>query len=77
MLMRRIFLAGCFAALLVGCGDKAKERYETAQFEEKQFNKAHATKLYRQIIENIPIHLTSVGRRATWASWRNVRLGGA
>jgi len=25
--------------------------YETAQFKKKQFNKPHATKLYRQIIE--------------------------
>jgi outer membrane protein assembly factor BamD (BamD/ComL family) len=37
--------------LLVGCGDKAKDLYDTAQLEEKQFNKPHATKLYRQIIE--------------------------
>jgi hypothetical protein len=34
-------------ALLAGCGDKAKDLYETAQLEEKQFNKPHATKLYR------------------------------
>jgi hypothetical protein len=51
--MRR-FLAACLLLLLVGCGDKAKDLYDTAQLEEKQFNKAHATKLYRQIVENIP-----------------------
>lgn len=28
--------------------------YETTQLEEKQFNKPHATKLYRQIVE--PLH---------------------
>jgi len=28
--------------------------YDTAQLEEKQFNKPHATKLYRQIIEEYP-----------------------
>jgi TolA-binding protein len=49
--MRRLFLAGCLMVLLAGCSDKAKDLYETAQFEEKQFNKAHATKLYRDIVE--------------------------
>ncbi len=53
-LMRRIFLVGCVALLLAGCGDKAKDLYETAQFEEKQFNKPNATKLYRQIVEQYP-----------------------
>ena len=51
--MRR-FLAGCLLLLLVGCVDKAKDLYDTAQFEEKQFNKPHATKLYRQIVEEYP-----------------------
>jgi hypothetical protein len=48
--MRR-FLAGCLFLLLVGCGDKAKDLFDTAQFEEKQNNRPHATKLYRQIVE--------------------------
>ena len=52
--MRIIFLAVAAAVLLAGCGDKAKDLYETAQFEEKQSNKAHATKLYRQIVEQHP-----------------------
>ena len=50
--MRR-FLAVCLLLLLVGCGDKAKDLYDTAQFEDKQNNKPHATKLYRQIVEKI------------------------
>ena len=48
--MRR-FLAGCLLLLLVGCGDRAKNLYDTARLEEKQNNRPHATKLYRQIVE--------------------------
>ena len=51
--MRR-FLAACLLLVLVGCGDKAKDLYDTAQLEEKQNNKPHATKLYREIIEEYP-----------------------
>jgi len=51
--MRR-FLTGCLLFLLVGCGDKANDLYDTAQLEEKQNNKPHATKLYRQILEEYP-----------------------
>jgi TolA-binding protein len=40
--------------LLVGCGNKAKDLYDTAQLEEKQNNKPHAMKLYRQIVEEYP-----------------------
>ena len=34
--------------------DKLKELYATAQLEEKQNNKPHATQLYRQIVEEYP-----------------------
>ena len=40
--------------MLVGCGDKARDLYDTAQLEEKQNNRPHATKLYRQIVEDHP-----------------------
>ena len=51
--MRR-FLAAGLLLLLAGCGDNAKDLFDTAQLEEKQFNKPHATKLYRQIVEEYP-----------------------
>jgi outer membrane protein assembly factor BamD (BamD/ComL family) len=37
-----------------GCGDKAKDLYDTAKLEEKQNNQPHTTKLYRQIVEEYP-----------------------
>jgi outer membrane protein assembly factor BamD (BamD/ComL family) len=40
---------------LSGCtGDSAKEMYETAQFEERQNNQAHAKQLYEAIIKDFP-----------------------
>ena len=38
-----------------GCtGDKCKELFETAQFEEKQHNQEHAAKLYEEIVAKYP-----------------------
>jgi len=38
-----------------GCaGDKGKELFETAQFEEKQHNLEHAKKLYGEIAQRYP-----------------------
>jgi outer membrane protein assembly factor BamD (BamD/ComL family) len=51
--MRR-FLAVYLLLLLVGCGDNAKDLYDTAELEEKQNNKPQATKLYRRIVEEYP-----------------------
>jgi outer membrane protein assembly factor BamD (BamD/ComL family) len=51
--MRR-FTVACLLLLLVGCGDIAKDLFDTAQLEEKQNNRPHATKLYRQIVEEHP-----------------------
>ncbi len=52
--MRRLLPALCLGLALVGCGDKAKDLYETAQLEERQFNSEHAGTLYRQILEKYP-----------------------
>lgn len=50
----RTFL--CLIALaLSGCpGNQAQELFETAQFEEKQNNQAHARELYEQIVNQYP-----------------------
>ena len=48
------FFATSLLLLLVGCGDRAKDLYDTAQLEEKQFNKPHAAKLYQRIVEEYP-----------------------
>jgi outer membrane protein assembly factor BamD (BamD/ComL family) len=54
--MRKMLLiAGLGIALaLSGCGDRAKDLYETAQLEERQYNPDNAAKLYRQIIDRHP-----------------------
>jgi len=51
----KLLAAACLLGLmlsLAGCGDGAEELYETAQFEELQNNKAHARKLYEQIVRD-------------------------
>jgi TolA-binding protein len=52
--MRRLSFLLMAVALLSGCGDKAKELYETAQFEERQNNREHAKQLYEEIIRDYP-----------------------
>jgi outer membrane protein assembly factor BamD (BamD/ComL family) len=53
MFMRR-FLVVCLLLILVGCSDKGKDLFDTAQLEEKQNNRPHAIKLYREIVEKYP-----------------------
>ena len=50
--MKRIFCLLCL--LLFACGPSAEQLFETAEFELLQTNYQHATKLYRQIIEQHP-----------------------
>lgn len=52
--MRKLLYALCLALLLAGCGDRAKDLFETAQFEERQFNTEHAGKLYQEILAKYP-----------------------
>jgi TolA-binding protein len=49
-------IRACAVALfLMGCaGNGAEELFETAQFEEKQNNLAHARELYEQIVARYP-----------------------
>jgi TolA-binding protein len=61
------------ALLLVRCGDKAKDLFDTAQLEEKQNNKPHATKLYRQIVEEYPDLPYSNQAKARLAELEKVR----
>ncbi len=54
--MKRAILA--FLLILIftvsACSDKAKELYDTAQFEELQKNREHATQLYDEIVRKYP-----------------------
>jgi TolA-binding protein len=52
---RLVLLAMVLMGLFGGCaGDKSKELFETAQFEEKQNNREHALKLYQEIVTKYP-----------------------
>jgi outer membrane protein assembly factor BamD (BamD/ComL family) len=55
-MMRRYLLAVSLGiAVLAGCaGEKGKDLFETAQFEEKQGNREHAAKLYAEIVQKYP-----------------------
>jgi outer membrane protein assembly factor BamD (BamD/ComL family) len=45
----------CCVIVLAGCaGDKGKELFETAQFEEKQHNPEHARQLYGELVKKYP-----------------------
>ena len=55
--MKKTVLIGmmlCIFAFPACSGKRAEELYETAQFEELQRNRKHATQLYREIIEKYP-----------------------
>ena len=49
-----------------GCGEDPKQLFETAQFEEKQNNQAHARELYERVIQASP--------DSEWATQAKTRL---
>ena len=49
-----IFMIVCMAALGGCSGDKGKQLYDTAQFEEKQHNNEHARQLYEELVKKYP-----------------------
>jgi outer membrane protein assembly factor BamD (BamD/ComL family) len=69
--MRKIILVGCLALALLGCGDKAKELFETAQFEELQYNAAHAQQLYQKIVDQYPASTYAVQARERLAALKS------
>ena len=54
--MKRFVILGMVCIGLLGActGDKSKELFETAQFEEKQNNREHARQLYQEIVTKYP-----------------------
>ena len=53
--MKRLIIIMVCMASLAGCtGDKWKELFDTAQFEEKQHNTEHARQLYEEIVKKYP-----------------------
>jgi outer membrane protein assembly factor BamD (BamD/ComL family) len=54
--MKRLVVLGMVLIGLLGActGDKGKELFETAQFEEKQNNREHARQLYQEIVTKYP-----------------------
>ena len=65
--MRRIMILLLLGILtMAGCaGDKGKELFETARFEEQQHNRAHAEQLYREIVTKHPgsVYAEKAGKR--------------
>lgn len=52
--MRKLLGVIVLALALAGCGDRAKDLYETAALEEKQFNQTQAVRLYTELMEKYP-----------------------
>lgn len=50
-----VLVAMLLSVIMGGCaGDKGKELFETARFEEKQNNRGHAKQLYQEIVAKYP-----------------------
>ncbi|HNP31082.1 MAG TPA: hypothetical protein PKK23_18700 [Nitrospirales bacterium] len=55
---------------LFGCGEDARQLFETAKFEEQQHNRAHAQELYEQIIQQHPESEFAEKARQRLAAWK-------
>lgn len=55
-MMYRVLALAVIASLLLlsGCADSAKDKFDTAQFEELQNNREHARQLYEDIVRSHP-----------------------
>ena len=49
-----VVLVWVVALGMSGCGEDPQQLFETAQFEEKQNNQAHARELYERVIQASP-----------------------
>jgi TolA-binding protein len=66
----RVLLCATIVALTLSCsGDKAKEMLETAEFEERQHNDAHAKQLYEDVIRLYPSSKEADTARARLAAF--------
>jgi TolA-binding protein len=55
MTRKLMLLAALTILAATGCsGDKGKELFDTAQFEEKQHNPDHARQLYEELVKKYP-----------------------
>ncbi len=59
-----------FSLVLLGCGEDPQQLFETAQFEEKQRNRAHAQELYERIIRDHPDSSVAQQARARLEAWK-------
>ena len=57
-----------------GCGEDPKQLFETAQFEEKQNNQAHARELYERVIQANPESEWATKAKARLAELENVKV---
>ncbi|MBZ5638844.1 MAG: hypothetical protein LAO51_08830 [Acidobacteriia bacterium] len=63
-----MILCACVLAVAACSGDKPKELLETAEFEERQHNVAHAKQLYEDVIRLYPTSKEAETARARLAS---------
>ena len=74
--MRKYLALVAVMIVLVGsgcAGEKSKELFETAQFEEKQNNREHAEKLYAEIVAKYPTSAVAKQARERLAELKSKR----